>query len=312
MALTAGLAACALVGLVNPGGSGPVLSPVSGLRPVSVSQRSGRLAAARTTGAADPDWASDGCRIDVAPVAVTALGRLQPRGGVIRVAGPSQPAAVVAALHVADGDLVERGQILAVLDDVTIHAASVARWQAELELRQAEYRRYRQLHARGITSASERDTWRTNEAVARAELARAEALRDNSIVRAPATGRILDIHTRPGERIGRDGILELGDVDQMSVVAEVYETDLQRVEVGQKVTVVSAALPEELHGEVEKILWTVAQEGLRSLDPTSPSDLRVVVVKVLLDKAEVVRFREALTRLINLQVDVYIEVDKDS
>jgi HlyD family secretion protein len=141
---------------------------------------------------------------------------------------------------------------------------------------------------------------------------RVRAKLEFATVRAPEKGQVVKIFGREGEGLGSQPLLQIADTEQMYVNAEVYETDLQRVKVGQKVTMDSAALPQELHGEVEKVLWTVAREGLRSLDPTSPSDLRVVAVKVRLDKAEVVRFRDMLTRLINLQVDVYIEVDKDT
>ena len=47
---------------------------------------------------------------------VTALGRLQPRGGIIRIAGPSRPSVVIANLLVGDGDRVLAGQPIAVLD----------------------------------------------------------------------------------------------------------------------------------------------------------------------------------------------------
>jgi multidrug efflux pump subunit AcrA (membrane-fusion protein) len=38
------------------------------------------------------------------PRAVTALGRLQPKDGIIRVAGPSRPTVVIAKLLVSEGD----------------------------------------------------------------------------------------------------------------------------------------------------------------------------------------------------------------
>jgi len=47
------------------------------------------------------------------PRAVTALGRLQPKDGIIRVAGPSRPTVVIAKLLVDTGDVVEAGQPLA-------------------------------------------------------------------------------------------------------------------------------------------------------------------------------------------------------
>ncbi|HAA30372.1 MAG TPA: HlyD family secretion protein, partial [Cyanobacteria bacterium UBA8553] len=42
--------------------------------------------------------------------------------------------------------------------------------------------------------------------------------------------RILKIHTRPGETVdAKEGIAELGQTDQMLVVAEVYESDISKV-----------------------------------------------------------------------------------
>src|SRR5947208_3454539 len=50
------------------------------------------------------------------PGLVTALGRLEPKDGIIRVAGPSRPSVVIAKLVVEEGDRVEAGQPIAVLD----------------------------------------------------------------------------------------------------------------------------------------------------------------------------------------------------
>ena len=47
---------------------------------------------------------------------VTAIGRLEPRGGPVRVAGPSVPVAVIAALDVEEGQTVTEGQVIARLD----------------------------------------------------------------------------------------------------------------------------------------------------------------------------------------------------
>src|SRR4051812_7438433 len=54
---------------------------------------------------------------------VTAIGRLRPGRGVVRVAGPSQIAVVVGKLLVDEGDHVDRGQPIAILDN---HAAQKA------------------------------------------------------------------------------------------------------------------------------------------------------------------------------------------
>jgi len=66
----------------------------------------------------------------------------------------------------------------------------------------------------------------------------AEARLRRTIIRAPRAGRILRILTYPGEAIS-DGILQMGDTRQMYVVAEVYETDVGLVKLGQPATITS-------------------------------------------------------------------------
>src|SRR5262245_33910219 len=50
------------------------------------------------------------------PGVVTALGRLEPKDGIIRVAGPSRFAVVIAQLLVDDGETVKEGEPIAILD----------------------------------------------------------------------------------------------------------------------------------------------------------------------------------------------------
>lgn len=73
------------------------------------------------------------------PGQVAALGRLEPRGGIVRVAAPSTPlslaGSVVARLLVEAGEDVEAGQLLAVTDAEPALAAAVAVAEAELVLR---------------------------------------------------------------------------------------------------------------------------------------------------------------------------------
>src|SRR5262249_36375397 len=85
-----------------------------------------------------------------------------------------------------------------------------------------------------------------SSATAKVEHARAEL--EQTIVRAPADGRILKIHAYPGEEVGSQGILELGKTDRMFVVAEVYETDIGRIRIGQKARISGLLVPEGISG----------------------------------------------------------------
>jgi HlyD family secretion protein len=140
---------------------------------------------------------------------------------------------------------------------------------------------------------------------ARRNLELAQAKLDRTIIRAPSAGRILKIIAKAGEAIGEDGILDLGDTRQMVAVAEVYETDVGRVKLGQPATIASrnGAFDRPLTGKVSEIGWQIFKNNVLDDDPAANADSRVVEVKVRLDDSQTV---EALT---NLQVDVRINVE---
>ncbi|MEO1068320.1 MAG: HlyD family efflux transporter periplasmic adaptor subunit, partial [Cyanobacteria bacterium J06638_6] len=138
-------------------------------------------------------------------------------------------------------------------------------------------------------------------------LALAEAQLARTIIRAPQMGQVLDIFAYPGESVspGGEPVLALGNTSQMIVVAEVYETDIGLVEVGQPVTITSrnGAFSETLTGTVDEIGLQIAKNDVLDDDPAANADARVVEVRVKVDQSDVVA---ALT---NLQVDVAIDVD---
>ncbi|NET04851.1 MAG: ABC exporter membrane fusion protein [Merismopedia sp. SIO2A8] len=128
---------------------------------------------------------------------------------------------------------------------------------------------------------------------------------ERTIIKSPTAGRILTIFTKAGEAIDSEGILDLGDTTQMYAVAEVYETDVGLVKMGQPVTVTSrnGAFAETLTGEVAEIGWQIFKNDVLDDDPAADADARVVEVKIRLDESEPVE------RLTNLQVDVRIDID---
>lgn len=135
----------------------------------------------------------------------------------------------------------------------------------------------------------------------------AQAKLDRTVIRAPEDGRILNIVTQTGEAIGQDGIiLDMGDTRQMYAVAEVYETDVTLVKVGQPATITSrnGAFETPITGKVAEVGWQVFKNNVLDDDPAANADSRVVEVKIRLDNSKLV---ETLT---NLQVDVRIHLDR--
>ncbi|RZM82494.1 efflux RND transporter periplasmic adaptor subunit [Leptolyngbya iicbica] len=137
-------------------------------------------------------------------------------------------------------------------------------------------------------------------------LALAEARLEQTIVRAPRAGQILQLYAEPGEAVTTNApILALGDTQQMYVVAEVYETDVSLVEPGQRATITSrnGAFADVLTGTVEQVGLQIFKNDVLDDDPAANADARVVEVRVRVDQSEVI---DGLT---NLQVDVVIDVE---
>ncbi|MBD2159722.1 HlyD family efflux transporter periplasmic adaptor subunit [Limnothrix sp. FACHB-1083] len=140
-------------------------------------------------------------------------------------------------------------------------------------------------------------------AAARAARDRAAAALERAYLRAPSDGQILKIHARAGEKIGDSGLLDLAQTDRMVAVAEVYQTDVGLVRVGQPATIVGQAVQGNLRGTVTQVGLQVLQQNVFSNQPGENLDRRVVEVRILLDPASTARVRS----LTNLQVEVSIE-----
>jgi HlyD family secretion protein len=136
--------------------------------------------------------------------------------------------------------------------------------------------------------------------VARARIAIDEISLNRSMVRAPVDGRVLEIHTRPGEMAGAHSVMDLGRTDHMFAIAEVYETDIGNVKVGQKARVSSDALPETLSGTVERIRGKVQKMDVIGTDPAALKDARIIEVEIRLDDSK------PAAGLTNLQVEIVI------
>jgi HlyD family secretion protein len=132
----------------------------------------------------------------------------------------------------------------------------------------------------------------------------AKANFDQAFIKVPKDGVVFKINTRPGETVSSDGIIELGQVKQMIVTTEVYQTSISKIKVGQKVRIVSNSLPNELQGKVDLIGWQIQRQNVINADPSDNIDARVVEVKVLLDQDS----SQQAAKFSNLQVKAIFEL----
>lgn len=175
----------------------------------------------------------------------------------------------VSAVNVDEGDRVDAGDVLVDIADAELRA-SLAAAQARLRIEEFNLAhqeklagRVRNLREQGTVSAENLDdanfkvdAAEQTVAGARAEVARAQAMLDESKIRAPFAGVIIRKNveigavTAPGEPL-----LALEDHDTLKFRTSVKEQDVARIENGQTVTVTIDALDDlALEAVVTKIV----------------------------------------------------------
>ena len=244
------------------------------------------------------------------PEAVSALGYLEPAGEVVQMAAPVSGIAGtprLSLLLVQEGQRVRRGQLLASFDnrprlkaDLAAVNARLQALQAQIRLQRREVERYSNAASTGaaplVLLDEKRDELVKLEGQWREALAQRQGLQGdlaNSELRAPLDATVLKIHAQVGERPGNEGVMELGASDRMEAVAEVYESDINRVKVGQSVSLTSenGGFNGTLQARVLRISPQVSRRQVLSTDPTGDADARVVEVRLALDPAAAARVR---------------------
>jgi len=160
--------------------------------------------------------------------------------------------AEVVKLLVEEGDWVSKGQILVKLDSTEQFAAyqralaNVGAQRADLEFRKEQMRRKKELYEKGLISrenfdniATEVELAGSNLENARTELGRAKRSLERTTVRSPIPGTVMDINKEEGEvvvagTINNPGsiILTVSDLEEMEMVADVNESEIPLVSIG--------------------------------------------------------------------------------
>ena len=282
--------------------------------------------------------------VPLLPRQVSALGRIEPLGGISQVSVPSSLSNDrVREILVKEGQEVRKGQPLAVLESIDTLESSVrkseaeirvaesklaaqdsviARYKADLGQASAEARRAEQLFAAGATSANRVEKLQADESSAKAQVAEAIATkatlvedlrssrasldkdkteRAKATVLAPFSGTVFKVHARPGDKVGEDGLLEMGDSSRMGVIAEVYQSDRPMIALGQKASLSADGFKgRKVEGQVVEIAREVSRQSVFSGQAGENLDRRVLEVKIGLTPQE-----SALASHLNyLQVNV--------
>jgi HlyD family secretion protein len=107
-------------------------------------------------------------------------------------------------------------------------------------------------------------------------------------VRAPIAGEVFKIYTKPGEATNSKGLLEIGQNDRMVAIAEIYESDIGKIKMGQtaEITSETGAFTGKIRGTVSQIGLQIAKKDVLNTDPAADADSRVVEVKITLDPSD--------------------------
>jgi RND family efflux transporter MFP subunit len=153
---------------------------------------------------------------------------------------------------VEEGQRVDKGQPLVQLDprqyDAALNQARAAlvRARADRELRRKELARAEQLVERGVLSTADLDVKQNQMHVADAEVAQLEATvdrakvdLDDTVIRAPTAGLILEKFKEvgeiavPGGFAGSGELIRMANLEDLRAELDVNESDMARVKLGQ-------------------------------------------------------------------------------
>ncbi len=198
----------------------------------------------------------------------------------------------LAYLGVEEGSRLKKGEVLATLENEDLVAArdqsaaqikeaqaGLAQAQAELHDANLQYDRFKTLVAKDLVARQDYDTAiaRRDKAVAgmaqararintaRAGLANAQAALEYSYIRSPFDGVVLTKYAEVGEVVApfgaavnaRAAVVTMADLNSLMVEADVAESNLDKVKLGQPCEITLDAIPDKrFPGQVHMIVPT--------------------------------------------------------
>ncbi|HYP68621.1 MAG TPA: efflux RND transporter periplasmic adaptor subunit [Thiobacillaceae bacterium] len=127
---------------------------------------------------------------------------------------------------------------------------------------------------------------RNQVTLARAELEHSRKLLDKTVLRSPIAGTVIKRYLDEGEGVTPEiPILAIADLRRVWINAEVDETDVGRIAVGDPVAISSDAYPGAVFkGQVRQIADYAGERRVKPNDPAVNLGLKVVQVKIGLEQ----------------------------
>ena len=249
---------------------------------------------------------------------VTAMGRLTPEGSLIPLSVPAGSGGgneTVQQWFANEGDRITKGQPLVRLSSYDELQSAVVQAESKLKSTGHSSRFCRSArHAgkavrgrshlgggAGQTTASILEK-QADVAAARAAVEQARSQLATAEVRSPLNGRLIRIYSWPGMKQSEEGLAVIGRTNSMQVWAQVFQTDINRLRIGQAATIAAetGGFDGEIGATLKSIIGRVSQKDLFSAAANNDVNARVVLVKLDIDQ----KFQKELSNLSGLNVIV--------
>src|SRR5579864_1079311 len=165
------------------------------------------------------------------------------------------------------------------------------RYVSDADVAKAKYESAVQHHALvdDLAREEDRSLAEADVKLAQAQLEEAEARYEKTFIRSPIDGCVLRKHHRNGESVSNsstvpDPVLTIGDRNTLRVRVDVDETDVSRVQVGQRAYVTADAFgKEKFWGRVVRVGQQLGPKNVRTDEPTEKVDTKILETLVELD-----------------------------
>lgn len=251
---------------------------------------------------------------------VSASGKIQPE---VEVKISANISAEIIGLYVAEGDTVQKGQLLVRLDS-TKYRAAVERarsnrksGEANLLKAKSDYRRTSDLFNQKLTSQADLETAEANLKLAESQLEQAEADLKQALddltktkLYSPLDGTVTQINKEVGEialgsMFQADVILVVSDLSRMEVISEVDENDVVLVSMGDTAHIEVDAIPDTAFtGVVREIAHSATTRGRGTQEEITNFEVKIAI----LDKEE--KLRPGMSATVDIETETHFNVLK--
>ncbi len=224
---------------------------------------------------------------------VSGSGYIQPE---VDVKISARISSEIMKMHVREGEMVAKGQLLVELDSQRYQAqveqaeSQLMSAQAELKKAIADYSRVKDLYDQNLSSQSDLDAVEAQKLLAQSKVKQAEAylrqamddLAKTKLV-SPINGTVTKLFKEEGEiavgsQFQADPIMTVSDLSRMEVLAEIDENDVVLVSLGDKAFIEVDAIPDTVfEGQVSEIAHTATTRGRGTQEQVTNFEVKIAI-----------------------------------